>query len=83
MGRGKRHRNLLDGSPCPEKGNRSGKSQPYEERTERGKHGNPRVRLPPEWGDLCAEIADENLIDAATPILRKLLETSRAARAAV
>jgi hypothetical protein len=73
-GPGKRHRNLLDGTACPAKGKRSGKSQPYEERTDKGRQGNPHVRLPPEWGAVCAEVADADLIEEAMPLLKKLLE---------
>jgi hypothetical protein len=75
-GPGKRHRNLLDGTACPAKGKRSGKSQPYEDRTEKGRQGNPHVRLPPQWGAVCTKVVEAGMIDEAMPLLKKLLESN-------
>lgn len=70
-GPGKRHTQLPNGLPCPKAGNRS---VPYDQRTEAGKHGLPRYRLPREFGERCARIVEVGLVEQATSCLDELLE---------
>jgi hypothetical protein len=70
-GVGKRHQPLSDGRSCPNAGRRS---VPYDQRTEAGKEGLPRFRLPRNFGERCARIVDVGLVEQATPLLDKLLE---------
>lgn len=73
-GPGKRHRALPNGSPCPNAGRRS---VPYDQRTEAGKDGLPRYRLPLEFGELCARVVAVGLVEPASLLLKNLLRRRR------
>jgi hypothetical protein len=73
-GPGKRHQTLPDGSSCPNAGRRS---VPYDERSDAGKDGLPRYRLPLEFGKLCARVVDVGLVEPASMLLIKLLRKHR------
>lgn len=72
LGPGKRHGELPDGSPCPNKGRRSGTQIPWRSRPEHAR-GNPKVRLEKKWGALCSLVQAEQLTEEASLLLLELL----------
>lgn len=64
-----------DGTLCDAcvKARKPGKSVPYAGRSKAGKDGSPRFRLAREWGEICAEVQDEGLVEQGTSLLTNLL----------